>query len=393
MKWTGAKELKAQVTRLWERGIVLQSLLCEDATFPKRLVLKVPNSNDLAHAFTEVRAWRDSLSAVKHLRFVLREVNHRVTGANAYPAEAWVDRPEDAVAILGKAAEWSTFQAILASTRQRQPNLLPWLKRKPLVALQYAQEWERLLDLTDWMRAHPRPDCYLRQVDLPGIHTKFIEAHRGLLAELFDLLLPAQAVDASATGSTGFCARYGFRNKPDRIRLRVLDAAADPLRSNSLPDLALDVASLAALAIRPKQLFITENEINFLAFPPVPDAWILFGAGYGFSAWSKVEWLHQCRLFYWGDIDTHGFAVLDAFRKHFPAVQSFLMNRQTLMAHRNFWGTEPRPCSHSLSRLNEPEASLFDDLRANRFGQQIRLEQELISFNFLSDFLADLPPP
>lgn len=390
MKWTGPKELKAQVTRIWERGLVLQSLLCEEATFPKRLVLKGPNSKDLAHAFTEVRAWCESLSSLEHVRFVVKAVNHRVTGTNTYPAEAWIDRPQDAVALLGKTTEWSTFQSIVASTRQRQPSILPWLARRPLVALEKAKEWERLLDLTDWMLTHPKPNCYLRQVDLPGIHTKFIEAHRGILAELFDLLLPDQAVDASATGVLGFCARYGFYAKPERIRFRVLDPSVDPLRMDGFPDVSLDVDSLAALSIRPKRLFITENEINFLAFPDVADAWILFGAGYGFGAWKSVEWFQQCRMSYWGDIDTHGFAALDELRGHFPSVQSFLMGHDTLLAHRDFWGHEPQPCTRSLTRLTASEASLYEDLQNHRFEHQLRLEQERISFSFLKDFLSDL---
>lgn len=388
MKWTGQKELKAQVTRLWERGIVLDSLLSEEAIFPRRLVLKGPTSHDLAHAFTEVRAWCEDLSGMKHVRVVHQEVNHRITGTNTYPAEAWIDRPEDAVALLDREADWKCFQRILETIRHRQPSLLSWLATKRLVALEKAEEWERLLDLTDWMLNHPKPNCYLRQVNLPGIHTKFIEAHRRLLTELFDLLLPEQAIDTSATGLAGFCARYGFRDKPERIRFRVLDPTVDPLRTNRRPDLSLDVDTLAELAIRPKRLFITENEINFLAFPGTSDAWILFGAGYGFSAWSKIDWLHQCRLYYWGDIDTHGFAALDELRKHFPLTRSFLMDRETLMAHRNYWDIEPSPSKRILKRLFEPEASLYQDLKENRLGFQIRLEQERIAFASVTDFLS-----
>lgn len=379
-----------QVARLWERGLVLQSLLSEETIFPKRLVLKGPTSHDLAHAFTEVRAWCESLSNLRHVRLVFKEVNHRVTGTNTYPTEAWIDRPEDAVAVLGKEADWKNFLSIVACTRQRQPSLLPWLACRPLVALEKTEEWERFLDLADWMLTHPRPGCYLRQVDIPGIHTKFIEAHRRIIAELFDLLLPEQAVDASATGVLGFCARYGFRDKPGRIRFRVLDPSVDPLRMNGLSDLCLDVDSLAALSIRPKRLFITENEINFLAFPDIADAWIMFGAGYGFAAWAKIQWFHQCHLFYWGDIDTHGFSALDELRGHFPFVQSFLMNQETLLAHQNYWGSEPRPCTRTLYRLNEPEAALYGDLRTNRLGEQIRLEQERISFSFLTNLLSEI---
>jgi hypothetical protein len=38
-------------------------------------------------------------------------------------------------------------------------------------------------------------------VDIPGVHSKFIEAHRGVLAEWLDLVLPAAAIEASAIGS------------------------------------------------------------------------------------------------------------------------------------------------------------------------------------------------
>ena len=43
---------------------------------------------------------------MKGIRFVSREVRHRVTGTNAYPSEAWLDSAEDAVALLGKKHQW-----------------------------------------------------------------------------------------------------------------------------------------------------------------------------------------------------------------------------------------------------------------------------------------------
>ena len=50
-------------------------------------------------------------------------------------------------------------------------------------------------------------------------------------------------------------------------------------------------------------MFITENEINFLAFPAVADSLIIFGAGYGFETLVEAAWLARCRIHYWGDID------------------------------------------------------------------------------------------
>ena len=45
---------------------------------------------------------------------------------------------------------------------------------------------------------------------MPGVDSKFIEAHRGVLGEWLDLVLPPEAVDASAGGVAQFARRYGF---------------------------------------------------------------------------------------------------------------------------------------------------------------------------------------
>ena len=91
-----------------------------------------------------------------------------------------------------------------------------------------------------------------------------------------------------------------------------------------------------------------------------------------------------------GDIDTHGFAILDGLRKHFPLAASFLMDRATLMAHELQWGEEPPDKRHvlPLSRLLDEEAVLCDDLRHDRIRPRLRLEQERIGYRWLCATLA-----
>jgi hypothetical protein len=160
---------------------------------------------------------------------------------------------------------------------------------------------------------------------------------------------------------------------------------------SGLPDITLDAASFAALALPVRRVFITENETNFLSFPPAADAIVVFGAGYGWEALARASWLHRCRLHYWGDIDTHGFAILDQLRGHFPAVASLLMDRETLLAHRSHWGEEPDPARHDLARLTPEEAAVYDDLRFDRHQPRLRLEQERVGFGWLCDRLACSP--
>lgn len=393
MKWSTPEDLRAQLARLWARGELLRDRVTGNVRFPLRLTLRTPASADVTDRFDAVRAWAAALAAATPLRIEWQEVRHRVQGAQRLPAGAWVESLADALAWLGKRREHERFCGLLALTRQAQPALLAWIEKRPLQALELSAEWPRLLAVVAWLVDHPRPGIYLRQVDLPGVHTKFIEAHRGVLAELLDLALPADAVDSSKTGVSQFAARYGFLEKPKRIRFRVLDPAIRVLSGPTYPDLSVDAESFSRLEIAVRRVFITENETNFLAFPPLRDAIVIFGAGYGWDALARSHWLNNCAMHYWGDIDTHGFAILDQLRGYFAHVDSFLMDRKTLEAHSAVWGSEDKPLRADLHRLRPEECALYDDLRDNRIRAGLRLEQEYVGFNWLGHRLELLPDP
>lgn len=383
MSWTTASDLKAQLRRLWERGELLRSTVSGETVFPLRLTLKGPSSSELAERFEAVRAWISDLVAVPHIRIEWREVNHRVLGPQRVPQSVWLDDLDEALALIGKRGDAARFNELLAITRIRQPSLVAWLGRRPLQAVELADDWERLLAVVDWLARHPRPGIYLRQVDIPGVHTKFIEAYRGVLAELLDLVLPPQAITTDRSGVGQFAARYGFLGKPAHIRFRILDARLALLPGLVLPDVTLDAESFARLNVPIQRVFITENETNFLVFPPAAESIVVFGAGYGWSALEKAEWLTRCTTHYWGDIDTHGFAILDQLRSRFDHVESFLMDRATLMAHETLWGEEDDQVVHDLPRLTATERALFDELRDNRIRKGLRLEQERVGFQWV----------
>jgi hypothetical protein len=376
--------VKAQLARLWERGELLRDEVTGQSRFPLRLALKAPNSADITERFDEVRAWAAELAALDSVRVEWRELRHRVQGAQRLPSCVWVESLESALTWLGKGREWDRFTDQVAATRRALPALLPWLEKRPLQALDLSEQWPRLLAVVAWIVEHPRPGIYLRQVDLPGVHSKFIEAHRGVLAELLDLALPAGAVDFTQSGAGHFAARYGFLQKPARVRFRVLDPSVRIVPGAGLPDVTLDADSFSRLNLDVRRVWITENETNFLAFPPVRNALVIFGAGYGWDALARSDWLRNSPIHYWGDIDTHGFGILDQLRVHFERVASFLMDRATLDAHAPAWGKEEHSLRTDLPRLTFEERALYDDLRHNRIRPRLRLEQEHIGFGWLA---------
>lgn len=402
MAWTSPDDLHAQVQRRWDRGELLAALVAGHAAvdapplaFPWRLRVVAPSSSELAQRFAEARGWASSLRAgAGHYRLEERELRHREVGQHSLPDVAWVDSLDAALALIGKTADARRFAALVATTAGQQPLLLPWLARRPLQALALAAAWPRLLAVVAWLQAHPRPGIYLRQMDLPGVDTKFTEAHRGVLTELLDLVLPPQAVDTAATGVGQFARRYGFADKPPRIRLRWLGVAALAPWGAGITDITITQTAFEALNPPVRRVLITENEVNFLALPPVADSLVVFGAGYGFEVLAGAAWLRHCAVHYWGDIDTHGFAILDQLRATLPQAQSLLMDRATLLAHADHWGHEPQPLSRELPRLHPHESALYDDLRYGRVRAEppLRLEQERIGFGWVEQALSVLQP-
>jgi len=393
MNWTTPADLRAQVQRLWDRGDLLRATVTDALSWPLRLSVKTPNASDLSDRFEAVRDWVRAIAETPRVRIEWREWNHRVQGTQRLPAAVWLDSLQDALTFIGKGRQAQRFVALWQQTATAQPTLLAWLSRRPIQVLDLSDRWERLLAVAAWLQDHPRPGVYLRQLDVPGVDSKFIEAHRGVLTELLDLALPPEVIERDAIGIAQFTRRFGFLDKPARIRFRLLDATLPslpgcPSSPQSLPDITLDAMSFAALQLPIQRAFITENETNFLAFPPATGAIVLFGAGYGWGALSRAAWLQRCELHYWGDIDTHGFAILDQLRGYFPGVASFLMDRETLLAHRLHWGEEPGPARHDLVRLTPEEAAVYDDLRFDRHQGRLRLEQERVGFGWLCDRLA-----
>ena len=388
MSWTKPKDLRAQLEKLWERGDMLSSLVTGEPLFPRRLTLKCPTSTEMVDRFDEVRTWVGEIHTVQYCRVETREFKHRIFGTNSIPAEAWIDSLDDAATFIAKRKDIARFVALVNETKQSQPDLLEWLKKRPMRALALADEWTRLLAIVDWIQANPRPNIYLRQVDIPGVHTKFIEANRSVLAELFDIVLPQERVDLTASGVGRFAERYGFRDKPLRIRFRMLDPHAIPFALGQ--DITLDSQSFASLNPIVSRVFITENEINFLAFPLIRDSLVIFGAGYGFEMLKQAEWLSGCKIYYWGDLDTHGFAILDQLRNQFPHAESILMDKATLLKFELLWDIEEQQTLRDLPRLTPAELSLYNELRDNRICKNLRLEQERIGFTWLRSALEKL---
>lgn len=381
--WTSPEEVKEQLRTKWQRGIYLRSRAEGVAWEPVRVRLKGPSAKELLENTTGALAWIEGMRSWSaggrggpRCRIDDRVVRNRSLGHNEVPAYVVLDTIEMLAALVDRRGDVAKVDQILALTSERRPDLVPWAVAHPMAVLDVADDWVRMLDVVDWVDRHDTTQFHLRHLDLPGVDTKFVERHRKLLGQLLQAVLPAERVDPSASR---FDARFGFRSVPSYVRFRVL-APLDEL-PESLSELSVRVAELARLELSVRTVFVVENQATYLAFPDVSDSIVIFGEGFKASTLEAVPWLADRELVYWGDIDTHGFRILDQLRSRVPGVRSLLMDEATLIAHLDHVGSEESPTAVPLEHLTTEERRLYCDLVEDRFGRSIRLEQERIRFS------------
>jgi hypothetical protein len=396
--WTGHKDIISYLERLWTGGKILSSMITGRAIFPLSIPVRGPSSGELGGLYGEARQWAKSLMEDAEnsgrYRVTKRAVNHRTLGRNEIPDRIWIDSADDALALLHKKRDAARFGEMIAFTGETCPPLLSFMENYPLDALEMDDDWKKCVAVSLWVMNHPRPDIYLRQIDLPGVDTKFMERRKGFLTRLLNILMAGEAVRDELRGAKNFEFRHGFKTEPVMMRFRLpLDCSAFP---DSVTDIALPSEEFAALGPcfdRTRSAIFVENKINFLAIPRRKNLLIAWAKGYGFESLTAALWLRKMKIYYWGDIDTHGFAILNQFRSVLPDAQSVLMDRQTFTRHRALWVEETTPTSANLPNLTDEEASLYDDLRGNVLGARLRLEQERLSFAIVTKTLDELFAP
>jgi len=375
--WTTPADVRAASLRSWNSGELLREATAPTGVHPRRRAIRHPSAAQLRTDYALAAAWAASWEpAPRGCALEHAPVGANTIGVNMLPSAAVFGSAADEIALLGLGREAARFAELARSVAELHPALGAWALRRPLELLKQGPDALTSARVALWLAANPRPGIYLRQLSLPGVHTKFVETHRRLIDEQLAVLAPERV-----PAGKNYSRRHGFLHAPDRVRLRFLDPAAAP--APGLADVEVTAAGFCALDLDVDRIVTTENLVNFLALPDAPRTLAVFGGGYGFSGLRDAAWLEGAEVLYWGDIDTHGFHILDQLRSHHPHVRSILMDEETLLAHRDFWGREDTPTHAALSHLTAEEAALYAALQTGGFAPQLRLEQELLRWDYV----------
>ncbi|MCL2091768.1 MAG: DUF2220 family protein [Micrococcales bacterium] len=377
MTWSTVADIRAKVRRRWDDQTLLRALAAGDPFPAVTVALHGPTTTQIGDDIVAAQRWVADLDRGSHggahYTLELVEIGGRTLGRNRLPVRAHITDYDQAWAICQVSAEVRAYRQVLELVGD-EPAVRAWVARYPKRALGLGETWPAVLAAFRWLTEARGSGAYLRQVTAPGVDTKFVERHRGVLAQMLGV--------SSTAG--GFVRDLGLGRKPETVRLR---AAPSLALASPFTEVVVHRDQLAGLDLAPSCAVVVENEITYLALPVPTDGVLVWGKGFEVDRAGSLPWLADVPVYYWGDLDTHGLAILDRLRAWLPHTRSFLMDSKTLLAHRDRWVREDTPTRAPLDRLTDDEQAVYADLVTDRYGDRVRLEQERIDWSWVRDRL------
>lgn len=276
---------------------------------------------------------------------------------------------------------FSNLQTSLA-----RENLIQWLvKNHEIISTNNVEDgihcyWQNICLCANWIYNNSQSHLYLRTIPLE-VHSKFIESNLGVIHSLIST--------ERLTKENNFIKQHGLLEKPDFVRIRFLDEieCINGIFPEELQLTTRDFLKLpSALFMKEiKSIYIIENEMVYLTFPKIKNSICIWGHGFTASQFNRFEWLNNYNLYYFGDLDEHGYDILSIFRSSFPQTKSFCMDMPTFTKFDRFRVKGEILKGFIPANLTDEEMKVFNELRKDE--KRNRLEQERISHAWINEML------
>ncbi len=299
------------------------------------------------------------------------------------PVTVRFDSPADVADVVKEGERWRLARRRQADLVARWSSLTPVLGRFfDCLSLYEEQDWERLVRMLEWLTANPDSSLYLRQIPVRGLHTKWLEQRLSVVSGLL----------AAITGRTeaDVYVMTGLKHPPDQIRLVLLDPELRR-QLGGMRDPAVSAADASRLALCPQRVLMLENLQTALGLPDVTGTVVICRRGNAVGVLRELPWIPGGEAYYWGDIDSYGFAILSRARLAVPGLRSVMMDEAVIDAHRDLvnLGQDDGRGAPSIEALTAAERGTLDSLLAGRWGDKAQLEQERIGWGYAMSRLSE----
>lgn len=282
---------------------------------------------------------------------------------------------EDHLNLISKKKEFDDFRKDVSAIRSFLPDGgIPWCEKNVSLILRNRSLWGEIAEYVSYLKDNPELDYSPREV--PVADSKFYEHHR-------------PAVNSLALEALGKDFSEWVLNSLWRPTLRFLDPT---LTVYGLSKITVELEELAGFLPpsidRFKQVVILENRASFDSIPEISGTLAIWGEGNAVQALKGIDWLKSVPLFYWGDMDMDGLAILSRFRRSYPHVKSLAMGLEDFLVHEQFAVDAGSQTIPDKAFLTEEENKLSDELKDR--SSLNRLEQERIPIDYLLNYLENL---
>ncbi|NOQ29878.1 MAG: hypothetical protein GQ570_02020 [Helicobacteraceae bacterium] len=370
-------EVYKKLNRHYDSGAIFKNHIENSTIFPLTINFKKVKQKDIQSSYSQLL--RD-LQHAKNSSFTLiyKQHNYKSLGVQNLPIAVYIESLEEFLKIIIKKDEYILFVELYIRTTKLYPTLKQFFINRPMVILEYKYEWENFYKIVDFFLRNSSANIYIREISLESVDTKYIQKYKKIIDILISTITQNESLKSLSDFS--FEKKYNLKYPLAQISFRVLDKK---LKIANLTHLSIPINEFDSLNIECKKVFIVENKITFLSFFDVENSIVLFGSGYGISVLKNVKWLQRKEIYYWGDIDLDGFAILSQARGYFANIRSIFMDEKTIDMFKNSATSYKGSKEVVLTNLSEDEQLIYTRLQNEFYGINFRLEQEKLPFNYI----------
>ena len=375
------ESVRKKALRLYESGELFRSFVEGKSLFPFSIKLKTPTQKGLRDSMSRLSKEFKALESLR-LEINYQEFDFKSIGKQRLPVSVEIKTQEVLLRFLGKTGEFEEFVRAYREATESFCSLKILFLSKPNLLLQNRENIAQLLAICKFFVANPKPHIYIRELSIEGVDTKFIQKNSAVVDSFLVSVLEEKSYDAKRIklSENGFEKKYGLKYELPLVRFRILDSS---LYIQGLSDLSLTTEEFVALNLACDNVFIVENKITMLSFMELKNSIVIFGNGYGAGRIKNARWLEDKKIYYWGDIDLDGFAILSQVRGYFPQTQSLLMDNTTIEQFQELAVDSRERSAKKLEYLSDAERVVYERLVNDYYGENFRLEQERIPFSYV----------
>jgi len=377
------EEIKKKVLKIYNNARLFRNFIEQGNLFPFTIKLKKIKQNDIQNNFTKIHNEIRRLQS-SDFHIIYKDFHFKLLSTQKLPVEVVFYTEDELLKFIDKKKEFDRFVDIYHTTMKIFPQLEVLIKQKPFLFLENEKILESVFLVCSFFREHPKANIYLRELSISGVDTKFVEQNKKIIDTFLTILLDENSYEKDITklSNYGFEKKYHLKYSLPLVRFRVLD---NQHKICDISDLSVTVDAFKTLHIKAKNIFIVENKKTMLSFFNKKDSIVIFGGGYGVEVLKDVDWLRDKKIFYWGDIDSDGFAILSMLRGYFPHTKSIFMDKKTIDKFVEYSVTQKKALvDRVLNNLTVEEMKIYNSL-----GDGFRLEQERIHFGYIKEKIND----